>query len=48
MAVPVTKDSRRAHLVWRKEIAEVVLVHALREVGNVEVGVLFVGECLEL
>lgn len=48
MAVPVTKDARRAHLVRCEEVAEIVLVHGLREVGNVEVGVLFVGECLEL
>jgi len=33
--------------VRRKEVAEVMLVHALREVGDVEVGVLFIGECLE-
>lgn len=32
----------------REEVAEVMLVHGLREVGNVEVGVLFIGECLEL
>lgn len=31
-----------------KEVAEVVLIHGLREVGNVEVGVLFIGKCLEL
>jgi hypothetical protein len=48
MAVPVAKNARGAHLVRRKEVAEVMLVHRLREVGNVEVGVLFVGECLEL
>jgi hypothetical protein len=48
MTVPVTKDARRAHLVRREEVAEIMLVHGLREVGNVEVGVLFVGECLEL
>ena len=48
VAVPVTKNARRAHLVWGKEVAEVVLIHGLREVGNVEVGVLFIGECLEL
>jgi hypothetical protein len=48
MTVYVTKDARRAHLVRREEVAEIMLVHGLREVGNVEVGVLFVGECLEL
>jgi hypothetical protein len=48
MAVPVTKNARRAHLVRREEVAEIMLVHGLREVGNVEVGVLFVGERLEL
>ena len=48
MAVPVTENARRAHLVRREEVAEVMLVHGLREVGNVEVGVLFIGECLEL
>jgi hypothetical protein len=47
MAVPVTKNARRAHLVRREEVAEIMLVHGLREVGNVEVGVLFVGERLE-
>lgn len=31
-----------------KEVAEVVLIHGLREVGNVEVGVLFIGKRLEL
>lgn len=31
-----------------KEVAEVVLIHGLWEVGNVEVGVLFIGKCLEL
>lgn len=25
-----------------------MLIHGLREVGNVEVGVLLIGECLEL
>ena len=48
VAVLVAKNARRAHLVRRKEVAEVMLVHGLREVGDVEVGVLFVGECLEL
>jgi hypothetical protein len=48
VTVPVTKDARRAHLVRREEVAEIVLVHGLREVGNIEVGVLFVGERLEL
>lgn len=48
MTVPVAKNARRAHLVRCKEVAEVVLIHGLWEVGNVEVGVLFIGKCLEL
>ena len=48
VAVPVAKNARRAHLVRCKEVAEVVLIHGLWEVGDVEVGVLFVGKRLEL
>ena len=48
VAVPVAKNARRAHLVRCKEVAEVMLIHGLREVGHVEVGVLFVGKRLEL
>jgi hypothetical protein len=48
VAVPVAKNARRAHFVRCKEVAEVVLIHGLREVGNVEVGVLFIGKRLEL
>jgi hypothetical protein len=48
MAVLVTEDTSRADLVWSKEVAKLMLVHALREVGHVEVGVELVGEGLEL
>ena len=48
MTIPVAKDASRADLVWGKEVAKLMLVHALREVGDVEVSVTFVGECLEL
>ena len=48
VAVPAAKNARRAHLVRCKEVAEVVLIHGLWEVGDVEVGVLFVGKRLEL
>ena len=48
VAVPVAKNARRAHLMRCKEVAEVVLIHGLWEVGDVEVGVLFVGKRLEL
>jgi hypothetical protein len=48
MAIPVTKDARRADLVGSKEVAKLVLVHALREVRHVEVGVQLIGKCLEL
>ena len=48
VAVPVAKNARRAHFVRCKEVAEVVLIHGLWEVGDVEVGVLFVGKRLEL
>jgi uncharacterized membrane protein len=48
MTVPVAKNTSRADLVRREEVAKFMLVHALREVGNVEVSVTFVGKCLEL
>ena len=48
MTIPVAKDASRADLVWGKEVAKLMLVHALREVGDVEVSVTFIGECLEL
>lgn len=31
-----------------EEVGELVLIHRLGQVGDVEVGVTFVGECLEL
>lgn len=34
--------------MWLEEVGELVLVHGLRKVGHVEVGVTFVGEGLEL
>jgi hypothetical protein len=48
MAIPVTKNASRAHLVRSKEVAKLVLVHALREVRHIEVGVELIGEGLEL
>jgi hypothetical protein len=48
MAVPVTKDASGADLVWSKEVAKLVLVHALREVRHIEVGVELIGKGLEL
>jgi hypothetical protein len=48
MAVPVAKDASRAHLVRSKKVAKLVLVHALREVRHIEVGVELIGEGLEL
>lgn len=34
--------------MWLEEIGQLVLVHGLRKVGHVEVGVSFVGEGLQL
>lgn len=48
IAVLVTQDARRSHLVRRKKLAELVLIHRLREVGDVEVCVSLVREGLEL
>jgi hypothetical protein len=48
MAVLVSQDSRRAHLMWLEQVLEFVLVHRLRKVGDIEVGVAFIGESLEL
>ena len=47
-ALSIAKDASRADLVRSKEVSKGVLVHGLRQVGDVEVGVLFVGEGLEL
>ena len=46
-ALSVAKDASRADFVGSKEVSKRVLVHGLRQVGDVEVGVLFVGERLE-
>ena len=48
MTILVPQDARRANLVWSEEIGELVLIHSLGQVGNVEVSVAFVRECLEL
>lgn len=47
VAVLVSQDARRAHLVWIEQVLELMLVHRLWEVGNVKVGVVLIGECLE-
>jgi hypothetical protein len=47
-ALSVAKDPSRADLVRSKEISKGVLIHGLRQVGDVKVGVLFVGKGLEL
>lgn len=47
-AVPVTKDAGGAHLVRSKEVTETVFVHALWQIGDIEVGVGLVRESLEL
>ena len=44
----VAENSRRADLVRCEELGELVLVHRLGEVGDVEVRVVFVGKGLEL
>lgn len=48
MSVLVTQDARGAHLVWCKELGQLVLVHRLGQVGDVKVGVALVGEGLQL
>jgi hypothetical protein len=47
-ALSVAKDASRADLVRSKEVSKGMLVHGLGQVGDVEVGVLFVGKGLEL
>ena len=48
VAILVAKDAGRAHLVRNEELGEVVLVHRLWQVRDVQVGVLVVSEGLEL
>lgn len=47
-AALVAKDASRAHLVWREDGCKLVLVHALGQVRDVEVGVVIIGDCFEL
>jgi len=47
-ALSVAKDASGADFVRSKEVSKRVLVHGLGQVGDVEVGVLFVRERLEL
>ena len=47
MAILVSKDAGRHHLMWSKEVAELVLVHGLGQVRDVEIGVLLIGEGLQ-
>jgi hypothetical protein len=47
-ALSVAKDASRANLVGSKEVSKRMLVHGLRQVGDVEVGVLLVRERLQL
>ena len=47
-ALSVAKDASRADFVRSKEVSKRVLVHGFGQVGDVEVGVLFVRERLEL
>ena len=48
VTVLVTEDARRGHLVWREKLGELVLVHRLRQVRDVQVGVVIIRERLEL
>lgn len=48
IAVLVAQDARRRYLVRCKKLAELVLIHRLREVGDVEVRVALVRKGLEL
>ena len=48
VAVLVAKDTRRGHLVWSEKLGELVLVHRLWQVRDVQVGVVIVRERLEL
>ena len=48
MAILVAEDPRGADLVRCKQISELVLIHGRRQVGDVKVGVLLIGESLEL
>jgi hypothetical protein len=48
MTVLVTKDAGRANLVGVKKVGQLVLIHRLGEVGNVEVGVALIRKRLQL
>lgn len=48
MATLQPQDTRRAHLVRVEELSEIVLVHRLRQIRDVEVGVELIGESLQL
>ncbi len=47
-AASVAQDAAGAHLVRRKDRREFMLVHVLGQVGDVKVGVAFVGKLLQL
>ena len=48
MSILVTQDTGGADIVRDKQLFELVLVHRLRKVGHVEIGITFVLEGLEL
>jgi hypothetical protein len=47
-AIVRAQDARRADFVWSEKVAELVLIHACWQVGDVEIGVALVREGLEL
>lgn len=48
MTVTSAKDAGRDNVMRSKDLGELVLVHVARDVGDIKVGVLLVGELLEL
>ena len=48
MPALLTEDAGGAHLVWSEQLSEIMLVHRLGQVRHVEVGVVLIGEGLQL